>query len=38
CTFSLYAVWPFTRLVHAFSFPIRYLSRSYVIYKRRAAR
>ncbi|MBP2079865.1 respiratory nitrate reductase subunit gamma [Oceanobacillus polygoni] len=38
CTFSLYIVWPFTRLVHAFSFPIRYLSRSYVIYKRRVAR
>jgi nitrate reductase gamma subunit len=34
-TFFLYIVWPFTRLVHAFSFPIRYLSRSYVIYKKR---
>ncbi|MFS0562274.1 respiratory nitrate reductase subunit gamma [Terribacillus sp. 179-K 1B1 HS] len=34
-TFVLYIAWPFTRLVHAFSFPIRYLSRSYVIYKRK---
>ncbi|MBR7797380.1 MAG: respiratory nitrate reductase subunit gamma [Bacillota bacterium] len=38
CTFALYVVWPFTRLVHAFSFPIRYLSRNYVIYKRRVPR
>ncbi|TDQ40735.1 respiratory nitrate reductase subunit gamma [Aureibacillus halotolerans] len=35
-TFVLYSAWPFTRLVHAFSFPIHYLSRSYVIYKRKA--
>ncbi len=34
-TFSLYVAWPFTRLVHVFSFPLRYLRRSYVIYKRR---
>ncbi|MEC5270884.1 respiratory nitrate reductase subunit gamma [Caldifermentibacillus hisashii] len=34
-TFILYTVWPFTRLVHAFSFPLRYLTRNYVIYKRR---
>lgn len=34
-TFALYTAWPFTRLVHAFSFPIRYLNRSYVIYKKR---
>lgn len=32
-TFALYVIWPFTRLVHAFSFPVRYLKRSYVIYK-----
>ncbi|RKQ37233.1 respiratory nitrate reductase subunit gamma [Oceanobacillus halophilus] len=37
-TFALYVVWPFTRLVHAFSFPIRYLRRNYVIYKRRIPR
>lgn len=35
CTFALYVAWPFTRLVHAFSFPLRYLRRSYVIYKKR---
>ncbi|WP_033827066.1 respiratory nitrate reductase subunit gamma [Bacillus andreraoultii] len=34
-TFALYIIWPFTRLVHAFSFPLRYLRRNYVIYKRR---
>jgi len=37
-TFALYVVWPFTRLVHAFSFPIRYLNRNYVIYKRKISR
>ncbi|HLR07730.1 MAG TPA: respiratory nitrate reductase subunit gamma [Bacillota bacterium] len=37
-TFALYVVWPFTRLVHAFSFPVRYLRRSYVIYKRKIPR
>ncbi|MEK4749876.1 respiratory nitrate reductase subunit gamma [Niallia sp. FSL W8-0177] len=37
-TFALYVSWPFTRLVHAFSFPLRYLSRNYVIYKRRVQR
>ncbi|WP_284141623.1 respiratory nitrate reductase subunit gamma [Virgibacillus sp. LDC-1] len=34
-TFTLYIIWPFTRLVHVFSFPIRYLQRSYIIYKKR---
>jgi len=34
-SFSLYIIWPFTRLVHVFSFPLRYLRRSYVIYKRK---
>lgn len=32
---GLFAVWPFTRLVHVFSLPVRYLSRSYVIYRKR---
>ena len=32
---GLFAVWPFTRLVHVFSAPIKYVSRSYVIYRRR---
>jgi len=33
--FSLFAVWPFTRLVHVFSLPLAYLWRSYVLYRRR---
>ena len=32
----LFATWPFTRLVHAFSAPIGYLFRPYVVYRRRA--
>jgi len=32
---SLFAVWPFTRLVHVFSFPLTYLRRRYVIYRQR---
>jgi len=31
----LFAAWPFTRLVHAFSAPIGYLFRPYVVYRRR---
>ncbi|WP_019536989.1 respiratory nitrate reductase subunit gamma [Paenibacillus ginsengihumi] len=34
-TFVLYLVIPFTRLVHLFSLPLRYLRRSYVLYRRR---
>lgn len=33
----LFAVWPFTRLVHAFSAPIGYLFRPYIVYRRRAS-
>lgn len=33
--FILLAVWPFTRLVHVFSLPLKYLTRSYVVYRRR---
>lgn len=33
--YGLIAAWPFTRLVHVFSVPIRYLNRSYVIYRKR---
>ncbi|WP_077210667.1 respiratory nitrate reductase subunit gamma [Bacillus dakarensis] len=33
--FGIFAAWPFTRLVHVFSVPLRYLSRSYVIYRKR---
>ncbi len=31
----LFMVWPFTRLVHAFSAPVQYLFRPYVIYRER---
>jgi len=31
----LFATWPFTRLVHAFSAPVLYLFRPYVVYRRR---
>ena len=33
----LYAVWPFTRLVHAWSAPFQYLGRPYILYRRRFA-
>ena len=33
----LFGVWPFTRLVHAFSAPIGYLTRPYVVYRSRPA-
>jgi nitrate reductase gamma subunit len=32
----LFATWPFTRLVHAFSAPVGYLFRPYVVYRRRS--
>ena len=32
---SLFCLWPFTRLVHAFSAPIGYLFRPYVVYRSR---
>ncbi|MBN9743674.1 respiratory nitrate reductase subunit gamma [Amycolatopsis sp. A1MSW2902] len=31
----LFALWPFSRLVHAFSAPVHYLLRPYVVYRRR---
>jgi nitrate reductase gamma subunit len=31
----LFATWPFTRLVHAFSAPVGYLFRPYIVYRRR---
>ncbi|QWF83971.1 respiratory nitrate reductase subunit gamma [Amycolatopsis sp. CA-230715] len=31
----LFALWPFSRLVHAFSAPIQYLTRPYVVYRSR---
>ncbi|MGO1561709.1 MAG: respiratory nitrate reductase subunit gamma [Actinomycetaceae bacterium] len=33
----LFALWPFTRLVHVFSVPIGYLSRPYVVYRSKAS-
>ncbi|MEU6995525.1 respiratory nitrate reductase subunit gamma [Streptomyces sp. NPDC046465] len=34
---SLFALWPFSRLVHAFTAPVGYLVRPYVIYRSRPA-
>ena len=31
----LFAIWPFTRLVHVFSAPIGYLTRPYIVYRSR---
>lgn len=36
--FLLFAMWPFTRLVHVFSAPVGYLNRPYVVYRSRDAR
>jgi nitrate reductase gamma subunit len=33
--FVLFALWPFTRLVHVFSAPIGYLTRPYIVYRSR---
>ena len=32
--FLIFAFWPFTRLVHVWSVPITYVSRSYIIYRK----
>ena len=32
---ALFIVWPFTRLVHAFSAPVGYVFRPYVVYRDR---
>jgi nitrate reductase gamma subunit len=31
----LYAVWPFSRLVHAWSYPLQFLGRPYILYRSR---
>jgi nitrate reductase gamma subunit len=31
----LFALWPFTRLVHVFSAPVGYLTRPYIVYRSR---
>src|SRR5690625_7164390 len=36
--FTLIAVWPFTRLVHAFSAPVGYVTRPYVVFRSRDTR
>lgn len=33
----LFALWPFSRLVHAWSLPFQYLGRPYILYRRRYA-
>ncbi|HET7146692.1 MAG TPA: respiratory nitrate reductase subunit gamma, partial [Gaiellaceae bacterium] len=33
----LYAVWPFSRLVHVWSYPLQYLGRPYILYRNRFA-
>ena len=33
--FFLFALWPFTRLVHVFSAPLGYLTRPYIVYRSR---
>ena len=33
--FLLFALWPFTRLVHVFSAPLGYLTRPYIVYRSR---
>ncbi|RPF27089.1 respiratory nitrate reductase subunit gamma [Georgenia muralis] len=35
--FLLFLVWPFTRLVHAFSAPVQYSTRPYIVYRSREA-
>ena len=36
--FCLFALWPFTRLVHVFSAPLGYVTRPYIVYRSRDAR
>ena len=33
--FGLFAMWPFTRLVHVFSAPVGYVTRPYIVYRSR---
>jgi len=35
---ALFILWPFTRLVHAFTAPIHYLFRPYIVYRSRSGR
>lgn len=36
--FLLFAIWPFTRLVHVFSAPVGYVTRPYIVYRSRDSR
>lgn len=36
--FALFALWPFTRLVHVFSAPVGYVTRPYIVYRSRDRR
>jgi len=36
--FSIFAIWPFTRLVHVWSIPLEYLKRSTILYRSRNAK
>lgn len=36
--FTIFALWPFTRLVHVWSLPLEYFNRSYIIYRSRNAK
>jgi nitrate reductase gamma subunit len=35
CAMTLFAIWPFTRLVHAWSVPVTYIARPYIVFRRR---
>lgn len=37
CAFLLFALWPFSRLVHVWSIPVAYLRRSHILYRSRRA-
>lgn len=34
----LFAIWPFTRLVHVFTVPLGYLTRPYIVYRSKDAK
>ena len=36
--FGIFALWPFTRLVHVWSVPLSYANRSYIIYRKHKAK
>jgi nitrate reductase gamma subunit len=36
--FVLYAVWPFSRLVHVWSVPVTYFARAPIVYRSREGR